>query len=69
MMEREQQTPSDLRALLSDAGLSQKELAQKVDTNESQISRYVNGLKPGKTMKAEIAKALGVGEREIKWGS
>lgn len=68
-MEREQQTPSDLRALISDAGMSQAELARKIDTNESQMSRYVNGLKPGPHMKRRIAKSLGVSEEEIKWGN
>jgi len=56
----------NLRALLSSHNVSQKELAEKIGTTETSMSRYVNGeRKPNIEVAVKIANALGVGIEEL----
>jgi transcriptional regulator with XRE-family HTH domain len=50
---------TDLAADLKAAGLTQWQLAAATGIHPSQISRYVNGLKPSERSAAKIAEALG----------
>jgi transcriptional regulator with XRE-family HTH domain len=52
-------TQTSLTQALRDAGLSQLELARRVGTSESHVSRWVNGIHtPNRFYKREIARAL-----------
>lgn len=51
-------TQTDLRVELAARGISQWKLAAATGIHPSQISRYVNGLKPGTRNRALIAEAL-----------
>lgn len=64
-VEREQYPVASLRARLSDAGMSQAELARKIGAGEASVSRWVNGLTPGARTRKKIARTLGATEEQI----
>ena len=49
----------NLKKLIKESGLTNKELAQKMSVSEMTISRYVQGHKNNPEMLERIAKALG----------
>lgn len=66
------QTDSPLRAAIQAAVeegryRSQAHFARRAGINESQLSRYVNGLRPGPKLRAKLARALRKSEEELGW--
>jgi transcriptional regulator with XRE-family HTH domain len=57
--------PTPLKRALADRKVTNRELAQRIDANENQVSRYANGLRPGFTTRAKIAAALEMDEAAL----
>ena len=52
---------TNIKSIIKEKGISQKELADKVNTTETSISRYISGSRmPKATTLRAIAKVLGV---------
>jgi hypothetical protein len=65
---------SDLRAVLSDAGISQAELGEMIHEadpsltgNKYQVSRICSGMKPGEQTRAAITRALKEKGINFRW--
>lgn len=50
---------------MGERGITNRELAHKLRTAESAVSRWRNGLRPGEKFQARIAKALDLTDAEI----
>lgn len=52
--------PTDLKAALARANMTQRDLARATNIEEASISRYCHGLKPPSANAAKITEALGL---------
>jgi len=63
-------TRQTLAQALTAADLNQRQLAQKIDTSETHVSRWLRGVHtPNRFYRKEIARALGLKVDQISWGS
>lgn len=56
---------SPLKEALKDRGVTQRELARKLRTGETQVSAWCRGHVPNPKNRERIAKALGIEAKEI----